>query len=73
MSKINPNCDGSHCRGDLEVRVYPLGAGGNLILCQACFAHENRYRYERAKASGREQDWPQVKWPEARRYPEDRS
>jgi hypothetical protein len=50
--KHNPNCDGSHCFSETgEVRVYPLGTpgtlSGNLILCHACWAHENRYRYER--------------------------
>ncbi len=57
----NPNCDGSHCRSETgEVRVYPLGGGGNLILCHACFAHENRYRFERARETKNPDDWPQV-------------
>ena len=48
MSDINPNCCGDHCtERDGEVRVYPLGGGANLILCLACWAHENRYRYDR--------------------------
>ena len=50
MSYVNPNCDGDACRGATEVRLYPLGGGANLILCMACFAHENRYRYNRAMA-----------------------
>ena len=42
MSDINPNCDGAHCTDPAgEVRVYPLGAGGNLILCYRCWQHEN--------------------------------
>ena len=59
----NYNCDGAHC-GDPhgEVRVYPLGAGGNLILCIACAAHENAYRFERGRETGRPADFPQVNW-----------
>ena len=70
MSNINPNCDGSHCRENGPVRVYPLGAGGNLILCHACFAHENRYRYNRGVETKRPHDWPQVNWATAKPYPE---
>ena len=63
----NWNCDGDHCTDPYsEVRVYPLGSGGNLILCQACAAHENAYRYQRGKDTGRPQDWPQVNWFECR-------
>lgn len=65
----NPNCDGAHCREALgEVRVYPLGASGNLILCLACWAAENRYRYERGRETGRPEDWPQVNWWRAEIY-----
>jgi len=47
--QLNLNCCGNHCREEHgEVRVYPLGSGGNLILCHACWAHENKYRRERA-------------------------
>jgi hypothetical protein len=46
----NPNCDGARCTWSVgEVRVLPLGAGGNLILCHTCFAHEIRFRKERNK------------------------
>ena len=63
MRNLNPNCDGSHCHfSDSEVRVYPLGSGGNLILCQTCFAHENRYRHIRSTEYGRPEEWPQVNW-----------
>lgn len=81
MNKIHNNmCDGDHCTSEQgEVRVYPLGAGGNLILCQACWAHENRYRYQRAydhngdrkiDISGSEGQklWPQENWYEAKVY-----
>ena len=65
----NPMCDGGHCRSeDGEVRVYPLGAGGNLILCHACFAHENRFNYERGRETGRPKDWPQIDWSKAEVY-----
>jgi len=64
----NDNCDGSHCRFDVgEVRVYPLGGGGNLILCLACFAYENKFRYERHDS----ENFPQVAWATAKRYGKD--
>ena len=65
----NDYCCGSHCRSETgEVRVYPLGGGANLILCHACWAHENRYRYERGKEMGRPEDWPQEDWNKAEKY-----
>ena len=63
MKHKNYNCDGSHCTTSVgEVRVYPTGGGSNLILCQSCAAHENRYRYERGRDTGRPADFPQVNW-----------
>jgi hypothetical protein len=62
------NCDGSGPHSGTQVRVYPLGAGGNLILCFSCWARENRYRYERGREHGRPEDWPQVNWYEAEIY-----
>jgi hypothetical protein len=63
MRNINPNCDGSHCRrGYREVRLYPLGSGSNLYLCLPCFANVNMQRLQRAKETGRAEDWPQVSW-----------
>ena len=63
MPNINPNCDGSHCRhGYREVRLYPLGSGDNLYLCLPCFANANMQRLQRAKETGRPEDWPQVSW-----------
>jgi len=67
----NYNCDGAHCvvpHG--ETRVYPLGSGANLILCMACFAHENAYRRARANKIKQPEEFPQVNWNTARRYPE---
>lgn len=69
MYHHNPNCDGSHCRcATGEVRLYPLGGGANLILCLACWAHENRYRYERGKETRNMETWPQLNWFEAEVY-----
>ncbi len=69
MTTHNPNCDGSHCESETgEVRVYPLGGGANVILCLACWACENRYRYERGRETGRPSDWPQVNWNAAEVY-----
>jgi hypothetical protein len=63
---INPNCDGSHCTNSKgEVRLYPLGGGGNLILCASCWNYENAYRARQAKAFGPE-NWPQVNWDSAK-------
>ena len=69
MSDVNPNCDGSRCRDPQgKVRVYPLGGGGNLILCLHCAAHENNYRYTRGKETGAPENWPQVNWFECKVY-----
>ena len=63
MPLKNYNCDGAHCAdAHGQVRVYPLGGGANLILCQACAAHENRYRYQRGVETGQFENWPQVNW-----------
>jgi hypothetical protein len=62
----NPNCDGDYCREETgQVRRYPLGGGAGVFLCQACWAHENRHRYERGKETGNPQDWPQLNWFDA--------
>lgn len=65
----NPNCDNDKCRSATgEVRVYPLGGGGNLILCRACWIHENSYRRSRV-ADGMEADaYPQENWETAEVY-----
>lgn len=68
----NWNCNGSgpHTKG--EVRVYPIGGGGNLILCESCFRRENEYNRERYIESGQSRDnWPLVQWITAKRYPEE--
>jgi hypothetical protein len=62
---LNPECCGSHCRAEHgEVRVYPLGGGGNLILCRSCWSHENAYRADR----GGPPNWPLIPWSLARVY-----
>jgi hypothetical protein len=53
------------------VRVYPIGAGGNLILCRACFDHENAYNRERERQERRPRGhWPSVEWERAKVYPD---
>lgn len=65
----NYNCDGSHCNNAHgEVRVYPMSDASNLILCHACWAHENRYRFITGRWYGRQEDWPQHDWSTARVY-----
>jgi len=69
MKTKNNNCDGEHCTSATgEVRLYPLGGGGNLILCRSCAAQENRYRYERGRDTGQPNNWPQVNWYECTVY-----
>ena len=59
----NPNCDGSHCKYEHgTTRTYPIGGGGNLILCFACWANENRYNCERGKEMGEPSNSPQHNW-----------
>ena len=44
----NPNCCGDMCISpDGEVRVLPIGGGGNLILCHTCYTIEMTYRRSR--------------------------
>ena len=65
----NPNCDGGHCRHSSgEVRLYPLGGGANLILCAACWAHENAYRSERGRETRAPENWPPLDWATAAVY-----
>jgi hypothetical protein len=67
----NWNCDGSKCTDpNGATRVYPLGGGGNLILCLSCFANENKYRFHRGRETGHPENFPQVSWSDAKPYPE---
>jgi hypothetical protein len=68
MGNLNPNCDGDKCRHHGVVRVYPLGAGGNLILCADCWRHENAYRRARGVETGESDNWPQEDWNAAELY-----
>jgi hypothetical protein len=71
MKPHNNNCDGAHCTSEQgEVRVYPIGSGGNLILCHSCFAHENRYNFGRGAETKHPEWFPQVNWANAKPYPE---
>jgi hypothetical protein len=66
MRVKNWMCDGAHCReANGQIRIYPLGGGANMYYCQACFAHENRYRHERGVDSKRPELWPQVSWADS--------
>ena len=41
----NPNCDGIYCQFEQgEVRVLPLSSRSNLIVCQACYRWEIKWR-----------------------------
>jgi hypothetical protein len=65
----NPNCSGDRCVSSTgEVRVYPLGGGGNQIFCMACFANENAFRYRRGRETREPQNWPIVTWADAEVY-----
>jgi hypothetical protein len=70
---VNPrknwNCDNDKCKDPKsEVRVYPIGSGGNLILCQACFAYENDYNRRRARETKQPKFFPQQNWEDAEVY-----
>lgn len=65
MTFLQNNCDGGGPHSGLrEVRTYPLGGGANLILCQACFARENRFRRDK----GDPEKWPQVDFSQSEIY-----
>lgn len=65
----NWNCDNDKCTHPSgETRLYPLGGGGNLILCHACWDYENRYRRQRGKESGQPENWPLKNWNSAEPY-----
>lgn len=65
----NPDCCGSHCASERgEVRVYPIGGGGNLIICRACWDHENHYRRLKGIHYGRPEEWPVLDWNTAEVY-----
>lgn len=66
---LKNHCDGAGPHGGPDVvRLYPLGGGGNLILCECCAARENRYRRERGRETGAPENWPQINWHECEHY-----
>lgn len=66
---LGNHCDGAGPHnGPDEVRLLPLGGGANLILCRACFAHENEYRARRGRETGAPENWPVVEWGAAKVY-----
>jgi hypothetical protein len=64
----NTYCDGNGPHAAPPCRVYPLGAGGNLILCPHCWCRENAYRAERGRTTGNPSAWPQIAWDGAEVY-----
>jgi hypothetical protein len=62
------NCDGSGPHSAGEVRVMPLGGGGNLILCLHCYVKENNYRRERNEELGEFAKFQIVEWQNAKVY-----
>ena len=65
----NPNCDNDKCTASNgPVKLYPIGGGGNAILCRQCWLHENHYRHERGLETGQPNNWPQENWNEASEY-----
>jgi len=67
----NWNCDGNarnRCT-DGEIRVYPIGGGGNMLYCQNCFAYENKYNAYRVKTDKVDpENFKQVNWATAKVY-----
>jgi len=58
----NPDCEGVNCgepKG--EVRRYPLGGDGHLLLCISCAAYENHFRFQRGCETGQPANF-QVNW-----------
>ena len=65
----NPNCDGAKCTKETgTVKVYPLGAGGNLILCYDCFENENNYRKRKIRDGYSKENFPIINWSTAKVY-----
>ncbi len=46
------NCDGGGPHRSGEVRVFPVGGSGNLILCRACYGHEIGFEMDRQRDQG---------------------
>lgn len=65
----NWNCNNDRCRNPKgEVRVYPIGSGGNLILCKHCFDYENAYNQRRARETKQPDFFRQHRWDKCEVY-----
>lgn len=64
---IDNHCDGGGPHSGNEVRLYPLGGGGNLILCLSCWANENRFRHDMGKHYN-PANFPQHNWYTSKLY-----
>ena len=65
----NPMCDGSRCSKDNgEVRIYPTGGGGNMILCYSCWVYENKFNYRRGVETENPQYFAQHDWNKSKIY-----
>lgn len=53
----NPNCDGAGPHTPGPVKRYPLAASSAVILCHACWQHENAWRAELKYADMPVHDW----------------
>ena len=63
------NCDGAGPHsGPGEIRVYPIGGGGNLLLCLHCWAGENKYNFNRGRETQSPENFLQHDWTTARIY-----
>lgn len=65
----NLNCDNHHCRdAHGEVRLLPMGGGGNAILCIDCFNFEINWRKERNKDLGKDCQFKIPTWEQLTVY-----
>lgn len=64
----NPNCCGSGPHVIGAVRVMPIGGGGNLILCSACWKRELRWREERNRELDEFAKFDLLPWKDAKLY-----
>ena len=49
---MNVLCEGQNCtEATGEVRLYPIGGGGNMVLCRDCWDAHNAFVIEQANAT----------------------
>lgn len=53
---IEYECDGNGPHEGNVTKVFRLGGMGNLILCRACWAREDKYQVQQREV--RSQPWP---------------